>query len=181
MKFTPSKILGVWQIELEPRTDDRGSFARTYCAAEFAQYGLHTSWPQGNLTKTLHRGTIRGLHWQDEPHPEIKLVRCSLGKIWDVVVDIRHNSPTFGQWEAFELDAVSGKQVYIPAGIAHGLQCLVDGSEVSYLMSEFYFPELARGLRWDDPDLGIPWPLANPFLSIRDQQFSRLKELPLSG
>ena len=149
MRFTSAKLEGVWLIGPEPRTDERGFFARTYCEQEFAAHGLNTRWPQGNLTRTLRRGMVRGLHWQAEPKPEVKLVRCSAGAIWDVVVDVRRGSPTFGRWEAFELTADNGHQLYIPAGFAHGFQCLADHSEVAYLMGEFYVAELARGLRWD--------------------------------
>ena len=168
MRFLPAQLSGVWVIELERREDDRGFFARTLCEKEFAEHGLNVRWPQANLTRTLRRGMIRGLHWQAEPKPEIKLIRCSAGAIWDVVVDVRINSPTFGQWEAFDLTADGARQLYVPAGFAHGFQCLKDGSEVSYLMSDFYQPDLARGVRWDDPTLGIPWPVGNPWVSARD-------------
>ena len=177
MRFTPTKLEGVWLIELEPRTDERGFFARTFCEQQFAAQGLNTRWPQGNLTRTCQRGGIRGLHWQAEPKPEVKLVRCSAGAIWDVVVDVRRGSPTFGGWEAFELTADNGHQLYIPAGFAHGFQCLADYSEVAYLMGEFYVPELARGLRWDDPAVGIAWPLPDPVLSERDRQLPLLAKL----
>lgn len=177
VKFFPAKLDGVWLLEPEPRADERGFFARTFCEREFAAHGLNTRWPQGNLTRTRHRGMIRGLHWQAEPQPEVKLVRCSAGAIWDVVVDVRRASSTFGRWEAYELTADSGRQLYIPAGFAHGFQCLADGSEVAYLMGEFYVPELARGLRWDDPAVGIPWPVAGPVLSERDRQLPGLGEV----
>ncbi len=169
MRFIPSDLSGVWLIELEPRSDDRGFFARTYCEQEFAARGLGTHWPQTNLTRTLHRGMVRGMHWQADPRPEVKLVRCSAGAIWDVVVDVRPKSPTYGRWEAFELTADNGRQLYIPGGFAHGFQCLADGSEVAYMMGESYVPELARGLRWDAPEVGIAWPLPDPFLSERDR------------
>ena len=174
MKFTPARLAGVWIVDLELREDARGFFARTWCEQEFAAHGLNTRWPQGNLTRTLRRGMLRGLHWQAEPRPEVKLVRCSAGAIWDVVVDVRRNSPTFGGWEAFELTADNQRQVYIPAGFAHGFQCLHDNSEVSYLMGESYVPELARGLRWDDPRVGIPWPIPNPEMSDRDRSLPGL-------
>jgi dTDP-4-dehydrorhamnose 3,5-epimerase len=109
------------------------------------------------------------MHWQADPRPEVKLVRCSAGAIWDVVVDVRPKSPTYGRWEAFELTADNGRQLYIPGGFAHGFQCLADGSEVAYMMGESYVPELARGLRWDAPEVGIAWPLPDPFLSERDR------------
>jgi dTDP-4-dehydrorhamnose 3,5-epimerase len=177
MKFTPAQLSGVWLLEPEPRTDERGWFARTWCEQEFAAHGLNTRWPQGNLTRTLRHGMIRGLHWQAEPRPEVKLIRCAAGAIWDVVVDVRRDSPTFGRWEAFELTAANGRQLYVPAGFAHGFQCLEDGCEVSYLMGETYVAELARGLRWDDPQVAIHWPRADYFLSDRDRNLPLLAEL----
>lgn len=168
MRFHPAQLSGVWIVEIEPREDDRGFFARTFCEQEFGTHGLNTRWPQVNLTRTLRRGMLRGLHWQAEPKPEIKLIRCSIGAIWDVVVDVRPESPTFGRWESFELTAENLRQLYVPGGFAHGFQCLIDGSEVAYLMSERYQPELARGVRWNDPLMGIPWPVADPFVSTRD-------------
>lgn len=168
MKFTPARLSGVWVLDLELRVDDRGFFARTWCEAEFAAHGLNTRWPQGNLTHTLRRGMLRGMHWQAEPRPEVKLVRCSAGAIWDVVVDVRPSSPTFGRWEALELSAANGRQLYVPAGFAHGFQCLEDGSEVTYLMGDSYVAEMARGLHWADPTVGIRWPIANPHVSARD-------------
>jgi dTDP-4-dehydrorhamnose 3,5-epimerase len=178
MRFIPAQLSGVWLIELELRSDERGWFTRTWCEQEFAAHGLNTRWPQGNLTRTLHRGMIRGMHWQAEPRPEVKLVRCAAGAIWDVVVDVRRDSPTFGRWEAFELTADNGRQLYIPAGFAHGFQCLTDNCEVAYLMGETYVPELARGLRWNDPAVGIQWPIADPSLSERDRKLPLLAELP---
>ncbi|MBL9173993.1 MAG: dTDP-4-dehydrorhamnose 3,5-epimerase [Verrucomicrobiales bacterium] len=168
MKFHPTQLPDVRLIELEPRSDARGFFARTFCEQEFGAQGLNTRWPQANLTRTLQRGMVRGLHWQAAPKPEIKLVRCSAGAIWDVVVDVRPHSPTFGRWEAFKLTSEALWQLYIPEGFAHGFQCLADGSEVSYLMSESYVPELARGLRWNDPTLSIPWPIDDATVSDRD-------------
>jgi len=178
MKFLPGQLEGVWLIELERREDDRGFFARTFCEREFAANGLNIRWPQANLTRTTRRGMLRGLHWQAEPHPEIKLVRCVAGAIWDVVVDVRAGSPTFGRWEAFELSAGESRQVYVPAGFAHGFQCLAGGSEVAYLMSDFYDPSLARGLRWNDPRVAIQWPIPKPELSQRDAQLPWLGEAP---
>ncbi|MBX3732722.1 MAG: dTDP-4-dehydrorhamnose 3,5-epimerase [Verrucomicrobiae bacterium] len=168
MQFTPARLDGVWVLNLERREDARGFFARTFCEREFAAHGLNTRWPQANLTRTNRRGMLRGLHWQAAPQAEIKLVRCAAGRIWDVVVDVRPESPTAGGWEAFELTGDGTQQVYVPAGCAHGFQCLEDGSEVTYLMSAVYEPALARGLRWNDPDLAIPWPLPDAVVSDRD-------------
>ena len=177
MKFSPTTLPGVWRIELELAEDERGFFARTYCENEFTAHGLNTRWPQCNLTRTLKRGMLRGMHFQAEPKPEIKLVRCAVGAIHDVVIDVRRDSPAFGRWEAFELTGANRSIVYIPAGLAHGFQCLADGSEVLYQMSEFYVPELARGIRWNDPQVGIRWPLPNPVLSAKDRDLPLLADL----
>jgi dTDP-4-dehydrorhamnose 3,5-epimerase len=178
MKFTPTSLAGVWLVELELREDERGFLARTYCDHEFAAHGLNACWPQCNLTLTLQRGMIRGMHFQRDPKPEIKLVRCAAGAIYDVLVDVRRNSPTFGNWEGFELTGANRRQLYVPGGIAHGFQCLTDNCEVFYMMSEFYAPELAAGLRWNDPQVGIRWPIENPTLSERDRGLPLLSELP---
>lgn len=178
MKFSRTSLAGLWLIELEPREDERGFLARTFCEKEFAALELNTHWPQCNLTLTKKRGAIRGMHFQAEPKPEIKLIRCAAGRIFDVLVDVRRDSPTFGQWEGFELSAANHRQLYVPGGFAHGFQCLTDNCEVFYQMSEFYFPELARGLRWDDPQVGIRWPLPDATLSERDQKLPSLAALP---
>lgn len=177
MKFTETELPGVWIIDLEPIEDDRGFFARTYCAKEFAAHGLNTHWPQTNLSRTLQPGMLRGLHFQAEPHPEIKLIRCAVGAIHDVLVDVRPDSPTFGRWQSFELTGANGRTLYVPGGYAHGFQCLAEHSEVFYQMSEFYFADLARGVRWDDPTLRIDWPMPDPFLSPRDRALPSLEEL----
>lgn len=177
MKFNPTRLDGLWRLELELREDDRGFLARTYCDQEFGAHGLNTRWPQCNLTLTKQRGMIRGMHFQSEPKPEIKLIRCAAGAIFDVLVDVRRDSRTFGQWEGFELTAGNHRMLYVPGGFAHGFQCLTDNCEVFYQMSEFYQPELARGLRWNDPQVGIRWPLANPVLSERDRHLPLLADL----
>jgi dTDP-4-dehydrorhamnose 3,5-epimerase len=177
MKFSPTTLSGLWLIDLELREDERGFFARTFCENEFAQQGLNTHWPQCNLTLTKKRGTIRGMHFQADPKPEIKLIRCAAGQIFDVLVDVRVNSPTFGKWEGFELSGENRRQLYVPGGFAHGFQCLTDDCEVFYQMSEFYFSERARGLRWDDPAVGINWPLADVFISDRDRNLPDLRHL----
>lgn len=177
MLFHPTELTGVFLIELELRSDDRGFLARTFCEDEFAAHGLCTRWPQCNLTLTRSRGMIRGMHFQAEPRPEIKLIRCSAGSIFDVLVDVRRDSPTFGKWQGFELTAQNRRMLYVPGGIAHGFQCLEDNCEVFYQMSEFYDPALARGLRWDDPAVGIRWPIPNPVLSDRDRKLPLLDSL----
>lgn len=178
MKFSPASLPGVWLVELELREDPRGFLARTYCEQEFTAHGLNTRWPQCNLTLTRERGMIRGMHFQADPKPEIKLIRCAAGAIFDVLVDVRRESPTFGRWEAFELSAANRRQLYVPGGIAHGFQCLADNSEVFYMMSESYVPALARGLRWNDPVVNINWPIADPKLSERDRNLPLLADLP---
>jgi dTDP-4-dehydrorhamnose 3,5-epimerase len=168
MEFVPTSLSGVWIVTLQLHPDERGFFARTSCEVEFGQKGLNTHWPQCSLTYTAAKGTLRGLHYQAAPYPEVKLVRCARGSIYDVVVDVRRESPTFGRWEGFELVASQHRQLYIPAGFAHGFQTLEDHCEVCYQISEFYHPDLARGVRWNDPTLNIPWPVSNPTLSARD-------------
>lgn len=180
MKFTPvSTLAGVWLIDLEPREDERGFLARTFCEEEFAAHGLATRWSQCNLTLTRRRGTVRGMHFQAEPQPEIKLIRCAAGAIHDVLVDVRPGSKTFGRWEAFELTAQNRRQLYVPGGFAHGFQCLADDCEVFYQMSAAYVPALARGLRHDDPVVGIQWPLPVAEISARDRDLPKLSELTL--
>lgn len=169
MTFHPCFIDGVWEIALEPRGDDRGWLVRTFCEEAFARRGLNVRWPQANTTRTRARGSIRGLHWQAEPQPEAKLVRCSRGVAWDVVVDVRPASPTFGKWVAFELSEERPVEIYIPAGCAHGFQCLTGDVELNYLMSAAYDPALARGLRWDDPTVDVRWPLEATVISDRDR------------
>ncbi|HEX3799172.1 MAG TPA: dTDP-4-dehydrorhamnose 3,5-epimerase [Verrucomicrobiae bacterium] len=177
MKFSRTTLEGLWLIELELREDERGFLARTYCENEFAALGLNTRWPQCNLTRTNTRGMLRGMHFQAEPKPEIKLIRCCAGAIFDVLVDVRRGSPTFGRWEGFELTGENRRTLYVPGGFAHGFQCLADGCEVFYQMSEFYVLEFARGLRWNDPQVNIKWPVANPMLSVRDQNLPLLSAL----
>jgi dTDP-4-dehydrorhamnose 3,5-epimerase len=168
MTFTPSIIPEVLIIEPEPRHDARGTFTRTYCEDEFARHGLNTRWPQHNHTLTWGQGSVRGLHWQADPASEVKLVRCLVGRVMDVVVDVRAGSPTFGTWALHELSSGTQRALYIPAGFAHGFQCLADSCELSYLMSACHAPGLARGLHPLDTTLGIPWPLPVINLSERD-------------
>jgi dTDP-4-dehydrorhamnose 3,5-epimerase len=158
MRFVPTNLAGALVVETEPREDERGLFARAYCRDEFAARGLVTAWAQCNLSFNRRKGTLRGMHWQADPHPEVKLVRCTRGAAYDVIVDLRPDSPTYRQWVGVELTADNRKAVYIPAGFAHGFQTLADDTELFYQMSEFYHPESARGARWDDPALGIQWP-----------------------
>jgi dTDP-4-dehydrorhamnose 3,5-epimerase len=177
MKFAETRLSGLWKIELELREDERGFLARTYCHNEFAQQGLNTHWPQCNLSQTKEQGMLRGMHFQADPFPETKLIRCAKGAIFDVLVDVRPASPTFGQWQGFDLTSANHTMLYVPGGFAHGYQTLVDDCEVFYQMSEFYQPDLARGIHYADPDVGIVWPLPNPILSPKDLLLPGLRSL----
>ena len=158
MLFIETKLAGVYIIELEKREDDRGFFARTFCQREFDAHGLNPRIVQCSVSFNRRKGTLRGMHYQVAPYEETKLVRCTMGAIYDVAVDLRRDSPTFKQWVAVELTADNRTMFYIPEGFAHGFQTLEDNTEVAYQMSEFYHPESARGVRWDDPAFGIKWP-----------------------
>ena len=175
MRFTETKVAGAYVVDVDRMEDDRGFFARTFCRDEFAARGLRPSFVQCNVSFNMRRGTLRGLHFQELPHEEAKLVRCPRGAIYDVVVDLRTSSPTHGRWIAEMLTADNGKMLYIPEGCAHGFQTLEDNSEVFYQMSEAYHPESARGLRWNDPAFAIRWPLANPIVSQRDAAYPDFK------
>lgn len=168
MRFTPLALAGLMLVQPERRPDGRGHFVRTFCEDEFAAHGLPTRFPQHNASFNARRGTLRGLHWQDEPHPEGKLVRCVRGAAFDVAVDIRAGSPTRGRWIAVELSAANGDAIWIPPGFAHGFQALQDETELAYLMTETYRDGMARGIRWNDRTLAIAWPLPDPFVSDRD-------------
>lgn len=171
MRFTETKLKGAFILEPEILEDERGFFARTWCRHEFEAYGLTTVFVQGNISFNHKRGTLRGMHYQVEPHAEAKLVRCTMGAIYDVILDLRPDSATFKQWLAVELTAENRRMLFIPEGLAHGFQTLEDNTEVFYQMSEFYHPECARGVRWDDPEFGIIWAKGEPIVSTRDQEF----------
>ncbi|MFH1539118.1 MAG: dTDP-4-dehydrorhamnose 3,5-epimerase [bacterium] len=158
MKFTGTPLKGAFVIDLEPLEDDRGFFARSWCRKEFEARGLNPNLVQCNISFNKKKGTLRGIHYQERPHAEAKLVRCTMGAICDVIIDLRPESPTFKQWFSVELTAQNRRALYIPEDFAHGFQTLEDNSEVFYQMSEFHHPESARGLRWDDPAFGIDWP-----------------------
>lgn len=159
--------------------DDRGWFSETYQRAKFAEAGVPDDFCQDNHSLSRPAGTIRGLHFQAPPHAQAKLVRCVRGSIWDVAVDIRRGSPTFGQWQAAELSAANGNQLYVPAGFAHGFVTLEPDTEVIYKVSAFYAPESDAGIRWDDPDIGLPWPLpaSGPVLSGKDAVLPLLRDI----
>lgn len=171
MMFRETGLPGAVLIEPERQEDDRGFFARLWCLREFEAYGLSTTWVQGSVSFTQCKGTIRGLHFQVAPYAECKLVRCTRGAIYDVILDLRHGSPTFLRHIAVRLSADSGRLVYVPPGCAHGFQTLEDGCEVEYQMSEYYRPEAGRGVRWNDPAFGIHWPLPVTRISERDRTY----------
>lgn len=176
MIFTETKLQGAYLIEPERREDERGFFARVYCQDEFTAHGLHTAFVQCNISYNNRRGTLRGMHYQAEPHGEVKVVRCTQGVIYDVLVDLRPESPTFKEWAGFELSAANRHLLYIPVGVAHGFQTLTDESEVFYMMGAFYHPESARGVRWDDPAFGIVWPLDVAQISSKDSGYDDFVE-----
>jgi dTDP-4-dehydrorhamnose 3,5-epimerase len=171
MIFTASSLPGVWLVAPEPQEDVRGFFARTWCEREFAAAGLTARWAQSSVSYNKTKGTLRGLHFQRAPFEEVKLVRCATGAIYDVVVDLRPDSPTFMKHLTVELTRDNRRMLYIPKGCAHGFQTLEDGAEVLYDISEFYAPEHAAGVRWDDRAFGITWPDPNPIISERDRRF----------
>lgn len=177
MIFQELKIKGAWLIEPEKLEDERGFFARSWCQREFAARGLTTSFVQCNISFNHKKGTLRGLHYQTAPYGEAKLVRVTQGAIYDVILDLRQDSPTFRQWLALELSAANYRMLYIPEGLAHGFQTLTDNTEIFYQMSEFYHPEAAQGIRWDDPALNIYWPVSQTILSPKDQSYQDLGEL----
>lgn len=168
MIFTPIEIPGACIVDLSPHRDERGFFARSWCADEFARHGLDARLAQCNISFNRERGILRGMHFQAEPHPEPKLVRCTRGAIYDVVLDLRKSSPTYRRWQAVELSQDNRRALFIPAGCAHGFQTLTPESEVLYHMGAAYHADLARGVRWNDPAFGIQWPIASPLLSPRD-------------
>jgi len=169
MKFHTTHLDGVFRIELRAIEDQRGWFARTFCAESFAVQGLETSFPQVNHSYCRRRGTLRGLHFQRPPRAEAKLVRCVRGAIFDVAVDVRQGSATFLQWFSVELSADRAEEIYIGPGFAHGYQALTDDAAIVYQASQPYSPELEDGLRFDDPAIGISWPITTPNLSPKDQ------------
>jgi dTDP-4-dehydrorhamnose 3,5-epimerase len=171
MRFIPTHLAGAYLIEPEPVSDERGFFARTWCRNEFADKGLNPNLVQCNISYNKARGTLRGMHYQKAPHAEAKLVRCTQGSIYDVIVDLRNDSKTFTQWFGVELTAENRKALYVPEGFAHGFLTLMDDTEVLYQMSEFFHTECAAGVRWDDPAFMIAWPYTVSMISERDQNY----------
>jgi dTDP-4-dehydrorhamnose 3,5-epimerase len=169
--FRETKLPGAFVIEPERHEDERGFFARTFCREEFAARGLNLHIAQCNISFNKRQGTLRGMHYQVPPFAEAKLVRCTAGAIFDVIIDLRESSVTFRQHSAVELSAETGKMLYVPEGFAHGFQTLLDDTEVFYQMSNPYVPECARGVRWNDPSFGIGWPSAVRTILERDRNF----------
>jgi len=169
VKFTKLELRDAYLVELEKRGDQRGFFARLFCQDEFEEHGLVADMVQANVSFSKVKGTLRGLHYQDEPFAETKYIRCVKGAIYDVIIDIQPDSPTFMQWLAFELTAQNYKMLYIPKGYAHGFQTLEPDTEVTYLVSEFYAPEAEGGVRYNDPAFGINWPVGVTEISEKDR------------
>ncbi len=171
MIFTETKLKGAFIIDIEPREDERGFFARSWCEDEFQKHGLNPRLVQCNISFNKKRGTLRGMHYQIAPFAEAKVVRCTMGAMYDVIIDLRPNSATFKQWLAVELTAENHRALCIPEDFAHGFQTLVDNVEVFYQMSEFYHPECARGARWNDPAFGIEWRASQFIISNQDREY----------
>jgi dTDP-4-dehydrorhamnose 3,5-epimerase len=169
--FIETKLKGVFIMEPERLEDERGFFARTWCQREFEAHGLNPRLAQCSISFNKRRGTLRGMHYQAAPYEEARLVRCTMGAIYDVAIDLRRSSAAFKQWTAVELTADNRRMLHIPEGFAHGFQTLEDDTEVLYQMSEFYHPESITGVRWDDPAFEITWPEEVKVISARDRQY----------
>ena len=178
MRFEETKLCGAWLIEAEPAHDERGFFARTFCSREYAKRGLTTQFVQNSTSHSNARGTLRGMHFQRAPHAEVKVVSCLRGALWDVIIDLRPESPTYRRWQGFELSAANQRQLYIPAGFAHGFQTLCDDTRAGYLISAFYVPEAAAGVRYDDPAFAIEWPLPVSVISEKDRSWPDFLDRP---
>jgi dTDP-4-dehydrorhamnose 3,5-epimerase len=171
MQFTETDLPGAFLVDVQPHVDARGFFARAYCVDEFAQHGIKPVSAQCNLSHNIARGTLRGMHWRALPSPEAKLVRVVRGAIYDVIVDLRPQSPSYLRHIGVELTADNRRALYVPELFAHGFQTLTDNTEVFYQMSELYQPGFDRGARWDDPAFGIAWPIADPIMNERDRTY----------
>lgn len=171
MIFTETKLKGAFVLEPERREDQRGFFARTFCQNEFEAHGLNPRVVQCNIAYNKRKGTLRGMHFQDPPHQEAKLVRCTKGAIYDVILDLRPGSPTYKQWVGAELTEENHKMLYVPEGFGHGYQTLSEVTEIIYQVSEFYAPQSARGVRHNDPAFGIKWPLPVTAISPADESW----------
>ncbi len=171
MIFTKTTVKDAFIIDPERLEDERGFFARTWCERQFKEHGLNPRLVQCSISFNKRKGTLRGMHYQAKLYEEAKLVRCTMGAIYDVIIDLRPESPTFKHWVGVQLGADNHQMLYVPEGFAHGFQTLTDNSEVLYQISEFYAPESARGVRWNDPAFGIEWPPDERTMSERDQRY----------
>jgi dTDP-4-dehydrorhamnose 3,5-epimerase len=176
--FRETPIVGAFVIEPERHVDARGGFARSWCAREFELHGLDTRHAQSSISSSTRRGTLRGLHYSIPPHAEVKVVRCVRGAVYDVLLDLRSDSPTYRRWYAQTLTADNGLALHVPEGVAHGFQTLEDSSDILYQMSEFHDPDCARGVRWDDPAFDIQWPDGPRILSERDRTYPDFDRAP---
>lgn len=174
MQIQPTSLPGVFLIDSEKRGDSRGYLVRTYCEESFLNAGLNTRWIQSSITRSPILGTLRGMHFQEKPHAEIKLIRCITGAIWDCLVDVRPDSPTYGKWESFHLSEENSRSLYVPQGIAHGFLTLSAEVRLHYSMSAAYSPDHATGIHWNDPDVAIQWPETPVVISEKDQTLPRL-------
>ena len=182
MRFHQTELPGAWLIEVEPIFDDRGFFARTFCAQEYAERGLTARFVQNSTSHSVTKGTLRGMHFQRAPHAEVKVISCLRGAIWDVIIDLRPESPTRCRWQGFELTPGNHRQLYVPEGFAHGFQTLRDDTQVGYLISAFYMPQAASGVRYDDPVFAIDWPLPIAAISEKDRTWPDfLESAPRGG
>jgi dTDP-4-dehydrorhamnose 3,5-epimerase len=177
MIFQPLLLEGTYLIDLEKNQDDRGFFSRLYCQNEFDNHGLFSKWAQINDSYSKKKGTMRGLHFQRPPHAEVKVVRCIKGAVWDVIVDLRYQSNTYGKWFGVELSEKNRKMMYVPQGFAHGFITLSDHSEIFYLVSDFYSQSSEGCLIWNDGDVGIDWPISPSIISAKDKMGYSLKDL----
>ncbi len=176
MKFTETVLQGAYIIDMEPIEDERGFFARTFCMNEFKKHGIDFSCVQCSISYNKKKGTLRGMHYQAAPYEEAKIVSCIRGAMYDVIIDIRPDSPTYKKWFGKELSAQNHSMLFIPKGFAHGFQTLTDGTEVNYMMNEFYYKECAKGIRWDDSNIGIIWPMDAISMSDKDKYLLNLDE-----
>ena len=178
MIFTPTELAGAFLIDVEPRRDERGFFARSYCDEEFRAQGIDAVFRQSSVSFNARRGTLRGMHFQADPHAEDKLVRCTAGSVFDVIVDLRPRSPTLRRWYATTLSAENRRSLFVPRGFAHGFISLLDATELLYMISAAHAPEFSRGFKWNDPAVGIAWPIDPVVVSARDAGYPPLADVP---
>jgi dTDP-4-dehydrorhamnose 3,5-epimerase len=181
MRFTETELASAWVIDPAPHQDERGRFMRAWCMREFAEHGIDFSPVQANMGFSVGKGTVRGMHYQVAPALEAKLVRCTRGRAFDVALDLRPDSPTYGKWHGVELSAENGRMLYVPELFAHGFQSLEDGTEVHYMTSAFYTPDAVRGARFDDPAFAIQWPLPVTAVSEQDRKWPLIETAAASS